>query len=32
MLDACDALVEFMTDRTEEDLWTDKLLLSAVTH
>lgn len=31
MQDACDAVLEFMAGRTEHDLITDKLLLSAVT-
>lgn len=31
MLDACDAVTEFMAGRTEEDLITDKMLVSAVT-
>lgn len=30
MLDACDALTEFITGRTEDDLLIDKMLLSAV--
>lgn len=30
MLDACDALTEFTTGRSEDDLLTDKMLLSAV--
>ncbi len=31
MLDACDAVMEFMTGRTEEGLNEDKMLVSAVT-
>jgi len=30
MLDACDALMEFVSGRKEEDLLTDKMLLAAV--
>ena len=30
MLDACDALMEFVADRKEEDLMSDKMLLAAV--
>ncbi len=31
MLDACDALIEFMRGKNEDDLVTDKLLVSGVT-
>ena len=31
MLDACDAVTKFMTGRTEDELATDKMLVSAVT-
>lgn len=31
MLDACDAVLQFMIGKTEEDLVTDKLLVSGVT-
>lgn len=31
MLDACDAIMDFMSGRYEEDLVADKLLVSAVT-
>jgi uncharacterized protein with HEPN domain len=30
MLDACDALMEFVSGRKEEDLLTDEMLLAAV--
>lgn len=31
MLDACDAVIQFMSGKVEEDLVTDKLLVSGVT-
>ena len=31
MLDACDAVIQFMSGKAEEDLVTDKLLVSGVT-